>query len=124
MAAILVIDDDPFFQEFLNIVLSGEGHAVAVAADGQAGFDAAVAAPPDLIICDMNMPGLTGFETIRLLKGNDAVRDVPVIGLSAHGLSGDRDEAHEVGCDAYETKPIDADRLIFRVDEVLAEGRG
>ncbi len=120
MAAILVIEDDAFFQNFLELVLSGEGHEVQIADDGDVGLEAAQASPPDLILCDMSMPKMTGFEVIRALKKIDSVKDIPVIALSAHDTAADHDEAYAAGAAAYETKPIEVDRLIGAVNEALA----
>ena len=120
MAAILVIEDDDFFQNFLELVLSGEGHDVRIAADGEAGLAAVGDQPPDLILCDMSMPKMTGFEVIRQLKKIDSVKDIPVIALSAHDTSADHDEAFAAGAAAYETKPIEMDRLIDSVNKALA----
>ena len=120
MAAILVIEDDDFFQNFLELVLSGEGHDVRIAVDGEAGLAAANTLPPDLILCDMSMPKMTGFEVIRELKKIDEIKDIPVIALSAHDTSADHDEAFAAGAAAYETKPIEMDRLIDSVNKALA----
>lgn len=120
MAAILVIEDDEFFQNFLELVLSGEGHEVRIAVDGEAGLAAAGDQRPDLILCDMSMPKMTGFEVIRELKKIDNIKDIPVIALSAHDTAADHDEAFAAGAAAYETKPIEMDRLIDSVNEALA----
>ncbi|MAN79725.1 MAG: two-component system response regulator [Rhodospirillaceae bacterium] len=120
MAAILVIEDDEFFQNFLELVLSGEGHEVRIAVDGEAGLAAVADQRPDLILCDMSMPKMTGFEVIRELKKIDDVKDVPVIALSAHDTAADHDEAFAAGAAAYETKPIEMDRLIDSVNQALA----
>lgn len=120
MAAILVIEDDAFFQNFLELVLSGEGHEVQIADDGDVGLEAAQASLPDLILCDMSMPKMTGFEVIRALKQIDSVKNIPVIALSAHDTAADHDEAYAAGAAAYETKPIEVDRLIGAVNEALA----
>jgi len=120
MAAILVIEDDEFFQSYLDLVLSGEGHEVRIAVDGDAGLAAASAMPPDLILCDMSMPKMTGFEVIRALKRLDHVKDVPIIALSAHDTTADHNEAFAAGVTAYETKPVEMDRLIDSVNDALA----
>ena len=109
-----------FFQNFLELVLSGEGHDVRIAVDGEAGLAAASTLPPDLILCDMSMPKMTGFEVIRELKKIDEIKDIPVIALSAHDPSADHDEAFTAGAAAYETKPIEMDRLIDSVNKALA----
>ncbi len=122
MASILVIEDDEFFQNFLELVLSGEGHDVRIAEDGDRGLAAVADARPDLILCDMSMPKMTGFEVIRELKKMDGVMDVPVIALSAHDTAADHDEAFAAGAAAYETKPIEMDRLIESVNDALTSG--
>ena len=122
MASILVIEDDEFFQNFLELVLSGEGHEVRIAEDGDSGLVAVEDNRPDLILCDMSMPKMTGFEVIRALKKIDGVKEVPVIALSAHDTAADHDEAFAAGAAAYETKPIEMDRLIESVNEALNGG--
>ena len=103
----------------MELVLSGEGHDVQIAEDGDVGLDAAQASPPDLILCDMSMPKMTGFEVIRAMKQIESVKDIPIIALSAHDTAEDHDEAYAAGAAAYETKPIEMDRLIEAVNEAL-----
>ena len=120
MASILVIEDDDFFQNFLEIVLSGEGYDITVCGDGEAGLKSATDNAPDLVICDLSMPKMTGYEVIRELKTMDAMADIPIIALSAHDKAEDRDEAFAAGALAFETKPIEVDRLVDRVRRALA----
>ena len=119
MASILVIEDDEFFQSFLEMVLSSEGHQVRLCGDGRAGIDSAKSAAPDLILCDMSMPLMTGFTVIRELKKIDGVKEVPVIALSAHDTSADLDEAFEAGAADYVTKPVAVVDLIFHINRAL-----
>ena len=119
MANILVIEDDASVAQFLNSLLSAAGHSAATASDGEAGLNAACTAPPDLILCDMHLPRMTGWQVIRALKADAATRAVPVIALTAYGTAEDREEAYDAGCDAYEAKPIDVERLLMRVTAML-----
>lgn len=121
MASILVIEDDEFFQSFLEMVLTGEGHSVRLCPDGRAGIATALEALPDLILCDISMPRMTGFDVIRELKKLDAVREVPVIALSAHDTSADLDEAFEAGAADYVTKPVAVDDLVACVNKALGD---
>ena len=120
MASILVIEDDEFFQSFLEMVLSGDGHQVRLCGDGMSGIESARQEPPDLILCDMSMPKMTGFAVIRELKKLDILRDVPVIALSAHDTSADLDEAFEAGAANYVTKPVAVDDLVDAVTNALS----
>jgi len=120
VANILVIEDDDFFQNFLEIVLSGEGHDITLCSDGEAGIKSAVEDVPDLVLCDLSMPKMDGYEVIRELKKMDSMAGIPIIALSAHDKAEDRDEAFSAGAHGFETKPIEVDRLIGRVKKALA----
>jgi len=120
LARILIIDDEPLFLDILTMTISGAGHDVETASGGADGVDQALASPPDLVITDLSMPEVTGWDVIRRLKSEEATGGVPIMALSAHEQSGDRDEAFAAGCDAYETKPLDFPRLAAKVEELLA----
>jgi len=120
MANILVIDDDPLFRKLLNAALEAHGHLVEVANDGQHGLDLARANRPDLVVSDMNMPVMTGWEFLRALNDDAELSGIPVIVLSAHRTSQDYEEAHNQGVAAYVTKPVKIDDLAKKVDDVLA----
>jgi len=122
MASILVIEDDDFFKSFLEMVLTGEGHEVRLCSDGRSGIDSARANLPDLVLCDMSMPKMTGFMVIRELKGIPELSKVPIVALSAHDTSADLDEAFEAGAADYVTKPVSVDDLVACVNKALDGG--
>jgi two-component system cell cycle response regulator DivK len=93
---------------------------VLTAEDGEKGCVMAVSERPDIILMDLEMPVMNGWEATRRLKGNPETRDIPIIGLSAHALSGEREKALAAGCNEYETKPIEFDRLVSTVRRILA----
>jgi CheY-like chemotaxis protein len=127
MPKILVIEDNEENRDLLTRRLRRRGFEVAIAIDGRAGVDAAVAEKPDLILMDMNMPEVDGWEATRTIKAQPGMEAVPVIGLTAHSLEGDRERAIEAGCTDYHTKPIDFVRLVAQIEELLqqrGEGRG
>jgi two-component system cell cycle response regulator DivK len=94
---------------------------VLVAGDGEAGCEMAIAQLPDLILMDLDLPIMDGWEATRRLKGNALTRDIPIIALTAHAMSGSREKAFAVGCDDFDTKPIDFDRLLHKVDQLLVK---
>jgi CheY-like chemotaxis protein len=93
---------------------------VLTAADGEKGCEMAVSERPDIILMDLEMPGIDGWEATRRLKSNPQTRDIPVIALSAHALAGSREKALAAGCDDFDTKPIEFDRLVATVRRILA----
>ena len=94
---------------------------VLVAGDGDAGCEMAIAQLPDLILMDLDLPIVDGWEATRRLKGNALTHDIPIIALTAHAMSGSREKALAVGCDDFDTKPIDFDRLLHKVDQLLVK---
>ena len=94
---------------------------VLVAGDGEAGCEMAIAQLPDLILMDLDLPIVDGWEATRRLKGNALTHDIPIIALTAHAMSGSREKALAVGCDDFDTKPIDFDRLLHKVDQLLVK---
>ncbi len=120
MGKILAIDDDADIRDFLALVLEGAGHRVVAAADdGEAGLALAAAESPDLILMDLSMPRMTGFEAVRHLRDGHKSRSIPVIALSAHDSAGDYEEAPEAGCESFLAPPVDSGLLVQRVAEVL-----
>src|SRR5579884_585392 len=119
MPKILIVEDNEENRDSLSRRLQRRGFEVVTAEDGKAGLAAAQAEKPDLILMDMNMPELDGWEATRQLKAIEAVRHVPVVALTAHALAGDRDRALEVGCADYHTKPIDFPKLLAQIEAVL-----
>ena len=97
-----------------------DGFEVLTAENGERGYEAAVAERPDIILMDLEMPVVDGWEATRRLKSNPKTRDIPVIAFSAHALAGERDKALAAGCNEFETKPIEFDRLIATIRRILA----
>jgi CheY-like chemotaxis protein len=119
MARILYVEDNDDNVYMLKNRLERRGHAVLVARDGRAGVEAARAELPDLILLDLGLPVIDGWEAARLLKADERTRAIPVIALSAHAMAGDRGQALEAGCDDYDTKPVDFARLLGRIEALL-----
>ena len=101
--------------------LQRRGYEVIIAVDGQQGLALAQAELPDLILMDMSLPLIDGWEATRTLKGAVETRKIPVIALTAHAMSTDRDKAMEAGCDDYDTKPIDLSRLLGKMEALIGE---
>jgi|SRR5271166_4689584 len=119
MTRILLVEDNEMNRDMLSRRLTRNGYEVVIAVDGQQGVDMAVSAKPDLILMDMSLPVIDGWEATRLIKANDATRGIPVIALTAHAMAGDREKAMQVGCDDYDTKPIELSRLLGKVAVLL-----
>ncbi len=119
MARILLVEDNEMNRDMLSRRLSRRGYDVVIAIDGQQGVDRARAESFDLILMDMSLPVLDGWEATRILKEDDSTRTVPVIALTAHAMTGDRARAFEAGCDDYDTKPIELPRLLEKIDAAL-----
>jgi len=124
MAKILLVEDNEMNRDMLSRRLERRGFQVVVAVDGQQGVDLAQAEKPDLILMDMSLPVLDGWEATRRLKGAPETRAIPIIALSAHAMAGDREKALEAGCDDYDTKPIELPRLLGKIDTLLGNGAG
>jgi CheY-like chemotaxis protein len=92
--------------------------------DGQQGVDLARSERPDIILMDMSLPVIDGWEATRRVKADDVTRSVPVIGLTAHAMAGDREKAIEAGCDDYDTKPVELDRLIGKIERLIGAAKG
>ena len=120
MSTILVIDDDELFRGLLRAAFRKSGHEVAVAEDGIIGVERAREVHPDLIVTDMSMPGMTGWDVLRALKSEVSTQGIPVVALSAHRTTEDYDEAYREGCAAYLVKPVAINELMNRVEELLA----
>ena len=100
------------------------GYEILSAPDGAAGIAMAAAELPDLILMDLNLPEIDGWEATRRLKADPATRDIPIIALTAHAMAGDREKAIATGCDDFETKPVEFDRLLAKIERVLAAREG
>ena len=119
MAKILLVEDNEMNRDMLSRRLLRGGYEVILAEDGQEAVDTATARLPDLILMDMSLPVLNGWDATRLLKQTPGTAHIPVVALTAYALSGDREKAMAAGCDGYETKPIDLQRLIGTIEELL-----
>ena len=123
MAKVLLVEDNEMNRDMLSRRLSRNGYQIVVAVDGQEGVNKAASEMPNLILMDMSLPVMDGWEATRCVKADDATRAVPVIGLTAHAMSGDRDKALEAGCDDYDTKPVELDRLIGKIERLLGTAK-
>jgi two-component system cell cycle response regulator DivK len=119
MPRILLVEDNDMNRDMLSRRLVRNGYEVFLAVDGQQGVDMALSEHPDLILMDMSLPVIDGWEATRRIKANDATRRIPVIALTAHAMAGDREKAIEVGCDDYDTKPVEISRLVGKIAALL-----
>jgi len=119
MARILVIEDNPTNLELMRYVLAAFGHEVVPAEDGERGVEAAFHEHPDLIVCDLQLPGIDGLEVARRLKAHPVLRDIPLVAVTAFAMVGDRDRVLAGGFDGYIPKPIDPQAFISQIDTYL-----
>ena len=119
MARILLVEDNEMNRDMLSRRLERKGHSVTCAVDGQEGLDLARAQKPDLILMDMSLPVLDGWEATRQLKADAATRAIPVIALTAHAMASDEQRAREAGCDDFDTKPVEFARLLAKIQACL-----
>jgi two-component system cell cycle response regulator DivK len=119
MPKILLVEDNEMNRDMLSRRLMRNGYDVIMAFDGQQAVDLAALESPDLILMDMSLPVIDGWEATRRIKAAAATRTIPVIALTAHAMSGDREKALEAGCDDYDTKPIELARLLDKIAAVL-----
>lgn len=122
MTKVLLVEDNELNRDMLSRRLQRRGFEITLAEDGQQALDQAAAKRPDVILMDMDLPVLSGWDATKKLRADPAIRDIPVIALTAHALPTDRDRAIEAGCDAYQSKPIDFTELIAKIER-LAGGQ-
>lgn len=122
MPKILIVEDNEMNLDMLSRRLERKGYQVLAARDGTEGLTAAQAGKPDLILMDMALPEMDGWETTRRLKADGSLRGIPIIALTAHAMAGDREKAISVGCNDYDTKPVDFERLLSKIEALLNEG--
>jgi CheY-like chemotaxis protein len=120
MPRILLIEDNPLSRDMLSRRLEKRGYQILTAADGTDGIAVAASERPDVILMDISLPGLDGWETTRELRSRLDTRAIPVIALTAHALAGDRERSFEAGCDEHETKPIELSNLLQKIESLLA----
>jgi CheY-like chemotaxis protein len=121
MAKILLVEDNEMNRDMLSRRLQRRGHDVICAVDGEEGLELARSEFPSLILMDMSLPVLDGWEASRQLKADPATSGIPIIALTAHAMSNDRERALEAGCDDYDTKPVELPRLLGKIDALLGE---
>jgi CheY-like chemotaxis protein len=119
MSTILIVEDNELNRDMLSRRLQRRGYAVLLAVDGEDGLDVARANAPDLVLMDMSLPTVDGWEATRRMKSDDLLRHIPVIALTAHAMANDRDKALAAGCDDYDTKPIELPRLLAKMEALL-----
>ena len=124
MTTILIIEDNELNRDMLSRRLARKGYEVLLAVDGETGLAMAASEKPDLILMDMSLPVIDGWEATRVLKSDDRLRTIPVIALTAHAMATDRDKALAAGCDDYDTKPIELPRLLAKIDALLSAAPG
>ncbi len=122
MAKILLVEDNEMNRDMLSRRLDRKGYQVLIAVDGQQGVDLATSESPDLILMDMSLPIVDGWEATRRLKAAPTTRTIPIIALTAHAMSGDREKALEAGANDYDTKPIELPRLLEKIQALLHQG--
>ncbi|MGB5298671.1 MAG: response regulator [Thiogranum sp.] len=119
MSKILLVEDNEMNRDMLSRRLERKGFEVVIAIDGQAGVDMASSTNPNIILMDLSLPIIDGWEATRRIKADPATQSIPVIALTAHAMAGDEQKALEAGCDDYDTKPIDLKRLLGKIDNLL-----
>ncbi len=121
MSKILLVEDNEMNRDMLSRRLKRRGYDVLIAVDGAEGLEITNSQIPDLILMDMSLPIMDGWEATRNIKAHPATKSIPVIALTAHAMSGDRQKALDAGCDDYDTKPIDLSRLLAKIEAFLGE---
>ena len=116
---ILLVEDNEMNRDMLSRRLQRRGYEVLTAVDGESGLALSKSATPALVLMDMSLPGIDGWEATRQLKADPATRAIPVIALTAHAMAGDREQALAAGCDDFDIKPIDLDRLLGKIEALL-----
>ena len=119
MPNILLVEDNEDNRDMLSRRLIRRGYEVRIAVDGQEGVDMARSENPDIILMDMSLPILNGAEATQQIKADPATASIPVIALTAHAMAGDREKALDAGCDDYDTKPVELDRLLGKIEALL-----
>jgi CheY-like chemotaxis protein len=121
---ILLVEDNEMNRDMLSRRLVRKGYDIVIAIDGQQALDMAAAESPDLILMDMSLPVIDGWETTRRVKANPDTKAIPIIALTAHAMVEDKDKAIEAGCDDFDTKPVDIQRLVDKIQALLGERAG
>jgi two-component system, cell cycle response regulator DivK len=121
MPRILLVEDNEMNRDMLSRRLARQGMEVIIAVDGRKGVEEASASSPDLILMDLSLPEIDGWEATRLIKQNEATRHIPIIALTAHAMARHRELAEEAGCNDFDTKPVDFTRLMGKIHALLGQ---
>lgn len=124
MAKILIVEDNEMNRDMLSRRLARRGYQVALAVDGEEGIAVARSERPDLILMDISLPVIDGIEATRRLKADATTQPIPIIGLTAHAMTGDREKVIAAGCDDYDTKPVELPRLLQKIEALLGRSDG
>ena len=119
MAKILLVEDNEMNRDMLSRRLERKGYQIVIAVDGQEGIDKARSERPDLILMDMSLPVLNGWDATRQLKEDEHTKGIPIIALTAHAMAEDEQRAREAGCNDFDTKPIELPRLLEKIQQLL-----
>jgi len=122
MNKILLVEDNEMNRDMLSRRLERKGFEVVIAIDGQAGVDMAASTNPDIILMDLSLPVIDGWEATRRIKADPATQGIPVIALTAHAMKEDEQKARDAGCDDYDTKPVNLNRLLDKIGNLLGSG--
>ncbi len=122
MAKILLVEDNEMNRDMLSRRLERRGHNILIATDGEQGVNLARKERPDIILMDMSLPVLDGWEATKRIKSEEDLKQIPIIALTAHAMSSDEQRAREAGCDDFDTKPVEFTRLIGKIDALLTRG--
>lgn len=120
MARVLIVEDNEMNRDMLSRRLERRGYDILLAEDAEQGIEVAQMEQPDIILMDVSLPGMNGWDATRQLKASAKTAEIPIVALTAHALSTDREKATEAGCDAYETKPVELPTLISTIERLLA----
>ncbi|WP_075213980.1 response regulator [Mongoliimonas terrestris] len=123
MASILLVEDNDLNRDMLSRRLTRAGHVVTMAVDGLEAVTRTAAERPDLVLMDLSLPGIDGWEATRRIRATPDGRTLPIIALTAHAMLGERERALDAGCDDFDTKPVDLPRLLGKIDVLLARPR-
>jgi CheY-like chemotaxis protein len=121
MTKILLVEDNEMNRDMLSRRLERKGYSIAIAVDGQQAVDMAASEAPALILMDMSLPVIDGWEATRRIKANAAMKSIPIIALTAHAMAGDEQKAKDAGCDDYDTKPVELPRLLGKIEALLGQ---
>lgn len=122
MRRVLLVEDNEMNRDMLARRLARRGWAITTATNGREGLDMAASTRPDVILLDMSLPEIDGWEAARILKSQEHTRRIPIIALTAHAMAGDRDRALAAGCDEFETKPFEITQLLVKMERLAASG--